>query len=134
MYLYRILPYTIRYKGSFFFSSGRHKIKSAKQEFIMFPKIETITDILPHIKDQKDIRVKVEDNGFTIICYMMQGGKTFSGDNSAFALECRGITFRPDGKIATRLMQKFFNVGETAELAPENLGSSEMGAWLPRVG
>ena len=85
----------------------------------MFPKIETITDILPHIKDQKDIRVKVKDNGFTIICYMMQGGKTFSGDNSAFALECRGITFRPDGKIATRPMQKFFNVGETVELASE---------------
>ncbi len=38
----------------------------------MFPRIETITDILPHIKDQKDIRVKVKDNGFTIICYMMQ--------------------------------------------------------------
>ena len=52
---------------------------------------------------------------------MMQGGKTFSGDNSAFILECRGITFHPDGKIATRPMQKFFNVGETAELAPEKI-------------
>jgi len=92
-----------------------HKAKSAKAT----AKIETIADILPHIKDQKDIRVKVEDNGFTVICYMLKGNNTFSGDNSAFALECRGITFRPDRKIAARSMQKFFNVGETAELAPK---------------
>ena len=59
----------------------------------MFPTIRHITDLQPQIEGKEGIRVRKEDNGFTIACYMMQDEDTFSGDNSAYALECRGITF-----------------------------------------
>lgn len=87
----------------------------------MFPTIRHITDLLPQIEGKEGIRVRKEDNGFTVACYMLQDEDTFSGDNSAYALECRGITFGPDRKIVARCLTKFFNIGESAAVAPENL-------------
>lgn len=78
----------------------------------MFPQIKTINDLLPHIERNKQIRVKVESTGHTVVCYMVQDEDTFSGTDLQYAIECRGITFHPDGKIAARTMEKFFNIGE----------------------
>jgi RNA ligase len=88
----------------------------------MFPIIETLDDIVPHIAANKQIRVKPDDfTGLTIVCYMVQDEDTFAGTDLQFAVECRGLTFHPDGRIAARTLHKFFNIGEHESVRPENL-------------
>lgn len=87
----------------------------------MFPEIRTLDDLLPHIKDNPQIRVKTEDNGMTVVCYMLQDEDTFSGTAEEYARECRGITFTPNGKIAARCLTKFFNIGEREDTQPHNI-------------
>jgi RNA ligase len=87
----------------------------------MFPVINTLDDLLPHIKDNPQIRVKTEDNGMTVVCYMLQDENTFAGAEEEYARECRGITFAPDGKIAARCLTKFFNIGEREDTQPHSL-------------
>lgn len=77
----------------------------------MFATIRTIDDLLPHIQDKPEIRVMEQPNGCTVVCYMISDGDTFGGDNQ-YAIECRGITFAPNGHILSRPLHKFFNVGE----------------------
>lgn len=87
----------------------------------MFPTINHIDDLLPFVQDNKQIRVKVEPNGMTIVCYMVQDEDTFTGAHANFERECRGITFGPDGRVASRTMHKFFNIGQTDAVRPENI-------------
>jgi RNA ligase len=87
----------------------------------MFPIINHLNDLLPYIQDNPQIRVKVEPNGMTVVCYMLQDEDTFSGANADFAAECRGITFHQDGRIAARTLHKFFNVGQEDSTRPENI-------------
>jgi len=87
-----------------------------------FPIIETLDDIVPHIESNKQIRVKVDEfSGQTIVCYMVQDEDTFAGTDLQYAVECRGLAFHPDGRIAARTLHKFFNVGEHESVRPENL-------------
>jgi T4 RnlA family RNA ligase len=76
-----------------------------------FPQIRSLDDVLPHIKDKPEIKVKVED-GLTIVCYMFAAESTF---DHPVARECRGITFGPDGRILARPLHKFFHVNERPE-------------------
>lgn len=85
----------------------------------MFPTINHLNDLIPHIQGNQQIRVKVEPNGYTVVCYMVQDEDTFSGPNADFAAECRGITFNREGKIAARTMHKFFNIGQDPTVRPE---------------
>jgi len=87
----------------------------------MFPTINTLDDLLPHIEGNTQIRVKTETNGMIVVCYMVQDEETFTGDKEEYARECRGITFHPDKTIAARCLTKFFNVGERDETLPENI-------------
>lgn len=87
-----------------------------------FPRIEQLSDLLPHIEHNKQIRVKADElTGHTVVCYMVQDEDTFAGTDLQFACECRGITFHPDGTIAARTLHKFFNVGEHDSVRPEVL-------------
>lgn len=88
----------------------------------MFARISNLNDLLPYIENNKQIRVKVDEStGFTVVCYMVQDEDTFDGDNPEFAIECRGITFDREGKIAARTLSKFFNVGERESTLPTAL-------------
>lgn len=87
----------------------------------MFPIISNLDDLLPFVQDNPQIRVKTEDNGMTVVCYMLQDEDTFSGTAEEYARECRGITFSPDGKIAARCLTKFFNIGEREDTQPHSL-------------
>jgi T4 RnlA family RNA ligase len=88
----------------------------------MFPVINTIEDLLPHIQDNKQIRVKADElTGHIVVCYMVQDEDTFAGTDINWARECRGITFHPDGRIAARCLTKFFNIGEHDSVQPQNL-------------
>jgi RNA ligase len=86
----------------------------------MFPRIEHINDILPYVKNKKNIIIKDNGNGTISINYTtITDNKLF---NCHYARECRGITFWNDtGYIAIRPFQKFFNIGERTETLPEKL-------------
>ena len=88
----------------------------------MFPTITKLDDLLPHIRDNVQIRVKQEGSwGHTVVCYMVQDEDTFDGLNQGFERECRGITFFENGKIAARTLHKFFNIGEREDTQPHVL-------------
>ena len=75
----------------------------------MFKVIKDIDDVAPFVKDKKEIRFFKHPNGVTIGCYQFMDSKTF---DTPEALECRGIAFDEKGKIVSRPLHKFFNVGE----------------------
>ena len=56
-----------------------------------------------------------------VVCYTIQDEDTFKGENEAYTQECRGITFDREGKIASRTMHKFENVGQSDTSQPENI-------------
>lgn len=84
----------------------------------MFPQIKHISDLLPFIEQNPQFRVAPQPNGMTVICYMLQDEDTFVGENEMYAKECRGITFRADGSVASRTLHKFQNVGENDYTQP----------------
>ena len=86
----------------------------------MFPHITHIVDLRDKI-DNPQIRFKTDDNGCTVVCYMVQDEDTFSGTNEQLERECRGITFDQNGKIAARTLHKFFNIGEREDTQPHAL-------------
>jgi RNA ligase len=83
-----------------------------------FPRIESIADLKPHVADRKEIRFTEHPNGATVACYMFMDSKTFE---HPMALECRGIAFDRDGRICSRPLHKFFNVGEKDWLTPDRI-------------
>lgn len=91
----------------------------------MFPEIRHIDDLRSQVSHLPEIRFQTNEFGFTVVCYMIATADTFTGEHAAFSRECRGITFAPDGKIASRPLHKFFNVGEL----PETLEDVVAGKW-----
>lgn len=89
----------------------------------IFPRIEHLNDLLPHIAHKDEIRVRHEPNGFVSVCYMIAGDDTF---DDHWSRECRGILFDPEGKVHHRTMHKFFNVGEKEHTRRENLDWSQL--------
>lgn len=80
-----------------------------------FPIIQHIDELKAKVGHQPEIRFMTNEFGFTIVCYVVSTGETFTSENKEWARECRGITFAPDGKIASRPLHKFFNIGELPE-------------------
>lgn len=91
-----------------------------------FPHIEHIDQLKEKVGHMQEIRFMEQDNGFTVVCYMISDEDTFHGENAAWARECRGITFDRNGRIAGRPLHKFFNVGECEETQKYNLNWSEV--------
>jgi RNA ligase len=87
----------------------------------MFPLIAHINDLRPHVEHMEEVRFAVQPNGYTVVCVMVNNKETYSGNNSMWVRECRGITFDRDGFIASRGLHKFFNVGEREETFPNKL-------------
>lgn len=84
----------------------------------MFKTINNISDIQPHVAHKNEIRFYKQPNGVTMSMYMFMDSKTF---DSPEARECRGAAFDEDGKIVSRPLHKFFNMGEKDYLTPEKL-------------
>lgn len=84
-----------------------------------FPKIETIDDVLPHIKGRDEIKV-YERESYTVIDYVVAFKDTFDvhKDNpipGSIRRECRGLVFDKNGKLISRPYHKFFNINEREE-------------------
>ena len=93
----------------------------------IFPRLNRLDDILPHIEDRKEFYV-AERPEFLIVDYNIVDKTTFlpEADTEDAALaaairrECRGLKFsKADRSILGRAYHKFFNVGERADLMPE---------------
>ena len=87
----------------------------------MFPIIDHFDDVAKFVENNPQFRIAKQDNGISVICYMLQDEDTFHGENQDIYRECRGISFHENGKIASRPLHKFFNVGESTETSAENI-------------
>ena len=81
----------------------------------MFPHIETLDDVTPHISYDNGIVVSKRD-GYTVVDYVFVNNDTFAND---IARECRGLKFDAAGNLIARPFHKFFNIGE--KQPPENV-------------
>lgn len=85
-----------------------------------FPQINSIDDVIPHIKGRNEYKVSIKD-WYTVINYMVAFEDTFQWDStdpvgSSIRRECRGMIFNSEtGKIISHPYHKFFNVGEKEE-------------------
>lgn len=86
-----------------------------------YPIINHIDDLLPFVEGNKQFRVDVQANGMTVVCYMVKDEDTFKGEHAFWYQECRGITFDVFGKVASRTLHKFPNVGENDECQPHQI-------------
>ncbi len=87
----------------------------------MFPIIQTLSDVLPHIKDKTEIKVWEKDS-YTVIDYMLSMENTF---DNPYSIECRGLIFdTATGKLLRRPLHKFFNHGERPNDDHLKLGDS----------
>jgi RNA ligase len=78
----------------------------------VFKNVANIQDIQPFVSGKPEIKWARHTNGATVGCYMFQDKSTF---DSVEALECRGIAFDDAGRVLSRPLHKFFNVGERGE-------------------
>lgn len=84
----------------------------------IFPKINTLDDMLPFVKDKEYIGVNKQSNGATVICYNISNSECFQNGHEK---EARGITFDDNGNIISRPLHKFFNLAERPEVQPHML-------------
>lgn len=84
----------------------------------MFKAIHRLADVQPAVAHKKEIRFQPQANGVTVGCYLFMDSATF---DSPEALECRGIAFDQEGRICSRPLHKFFNLGEKAWLTADRL-------------
>lgn len=96
----------------------------------LFPKIENLGDMMPHIQDLAYISVNQQDNGTHIVCYNISNGESFK---TPVEKEARGITFDDNGKILSRPLHKFFNLAERAEVQPAVLDWTTMVAGFDKM-
>jgi RNA ligase len=84
----------------------------------MFKKITHITDVQPFVANKSEIRFYPQNNGITMSMYLFMDSKTF---DTPEARECRGSAYDEEGKIVSRPLHKFFNMGEKDYLTLEKL-------------
>ena len=80
-----------------------------------FPIINHLDELRAQVGHQPEIGFITNEFGYTIVSYIISTGETFTGENQNWARECRGITFDSNGKIHSRPLHKFFNIGELPE-------------------
>jgi len=79
----------------------------------VFSQIQVIDDVRPHVAHKKEIRFSTHPGGVTVACYQFMDSHTFDSD---LAKECRGLAFDASGRVCSRPLHKFFNVGEKEQL------------------
>lgn len=73
-----------------------------------FPRIETLSDVAPHVSYERGF-VVARRGDHTVVDYVHTVSDTFT---DAISLECRGLKFDRDGRLIGRPFHKFFNLGE----------------------
>lgn len=86
----------------------------------MFPSSLSLTSLQAAVAHKREIRFVTHPNGITVGCYLFSDNQTFDSPES---LECRGIAFDAEGRVVSRPLHKFFNLGERSPLTEETLRS-----------
>jgi RNA ligase len=115
--------------STFIYENGVKKMES------IFPVIKHINDVLPAIEGRSEFFV-ADKGSYTVINYHVNFDDTFpplkvAGGSpkmraermlhNKLLRECRGIIFDAEGKLISRRLHKFFNVGEREETKFEKL-------------
>lgn len=102
----------------------------------MFPVINNISDVLPHIQDAPEILVAVKGD-YTVINYQVVMQDTFPDTTDLKSLtrrECRGMIFHTaTGQILRRPYHKFFNINERASTHQDNIDLSRKHVVLDKM-
>ncbi|MES0879149.1 RNA ligase [Roseibium sp. SCP14] len=85
----------------------------------MFVELTKLEDILPNISLGSGISL-IDRGSYLVLDYNYIEKDLF---NSAYALECRGLKFSPEGTLLARPFHKFFNLGEKQQ--PEDIDFSQ---------
>lgn len=86
----------------------------------LFPEINHLNDVLPHLEGREEFRVMQKD-WYTVVNYAVSFENTFQWDDadpvgSAIRRECRGLIFDTEtGNLVSRPYHKFFNASEKDE-------------------
>lgn len=102
----------------------------------MFPVINHINDVLPHIQDAPEILVAVKGD-YTVINYQVVMQDTFPDTTDLKSLtrrECRGIIFHTaSGQILRRPYHKFFNINERPSTHQDRIDLSRKHVVLDKL-
>lgn len=87
----------------------------------MFPVIEKLDDLLPHIKDNPNFVVNKKDD-YYVVDYIISDPASWV---NPYTYECRGILFDDAGRIMSRRYHKFFNLNERPETSIDKIDLSK---------
>jgi RNA ligase len=100
-----------------------------------FPRITSIDDVLPAIKDKPEFIVAERDH-YNVVNYIVSTSDTFPEpltEPDRILRECRGIIFGKDGKVIARRLHKFFNVNEREETQMHSIDLSRPHKLLEKL-
>ena len=92
-----------------------------------FPHIDHLDQVRPVIQDVEGFILAEKDWGW-VANYVQMGPHVFpevQTEADAIRRECRGLIFDKNGKLISRPLHKFFNIGERDETQPENVNLSQ---------
>lgn len=95
-----------------------------------FPVINHIDDLLAHVGACDYIVESKKENDTRVVCYIYTDKDAFANE---WERECRGITFDADGKIISRTLHKFFNLGEREAYHVNRLDFTKVKAIFPKL-
>ena len=95
-----------------------------------FPIITNLADFKEKVGEVKGIEFKTNSQGYTVASYYILESDVFKNE---YARECRGITFDPDGKVASRPFHKFFNLNENESTQEGNIDWSSVTSVLDKM-
>jgi len=96
---------------------------------MLFPHIEHIDDVLPHISDKPEFIVGRHDD-YSYIDYVFSTQTAF---DNVYSRECRGLKFDKSGKLVGRSYQKFHNLNENEEYQEHNIDFSQPHVVLDKL-
>lgn len=95
-----------------------------------FPHIETLSDLEAHIEGIDYLCVSEKENHTKVVSYIYTTKDSFANE---WERECRGITFDKDGKIISRTLHKFFNLGERESYMLNKLDLTQVKGIYPKL-
>jgi RNA ligase len=100
-----------------------------------FPHIDHLDQVRPVIQDVDGFILAEKDWGW-VANYVQMGPHVFptvQTEADAIRRECRGLIFDKNGKLISRPLHKFFNIGERDETRPENVDLSQPHVILEKL-
>jgi RNA ligase len=95
----------------------------------IFPTITNLEEFKANVGEIPGIEFITVPGGYTIASYYILDSKVFQ---NPYARECRGITFDRNGKLVSRPLHKFFNLGERESTLEKNVDWSTISSFMDK--